>query len=56
MTDLSLNILGKLMNSIPLLTNNNFDEMPNMINFGDYIWPRSMWSVTPGKKCCIISR
>ena len=25
-----------------------------MINFGIYIWPKSMLSVTPGKKCCII--
>ena len=28
--------------------------MPDMINFGVYIWPKSMLSVTPGKKCCII--
>ena len=25
-----------------------------MINFGIYIWPKSMLSVTPGKNCCII--
>ena len=23
-----------------------------MINFGVYIWPKSMLSVTPSKKCC----
>ena len=28
--------------------------MPNMINFGVYIWPKSMLSVTLGKNCCII--
>ena len=53
-TDLSLDILGKLMNSIPLLTLLNFNKMFNMINFGVYIWPKSMLSVTLGKKCCII--
>ena len=25
-----------------------------MINFGVYIWSKSMLSVTPGKNCCII--
>ena len=25
-----------------------------MIHFGVYIWPKSMISVTPSKKCCII--
>ena len=25
-----------------------------MINFGVYVWPKSMLSVTPGKYCCII--
>ena len=40
------------MNSIPLLTN-SFDKMPNMINFGVYVWPKSMLSVTPGKNCSI---
>ena len=28
--------------------------MSCMINFGVYIWRKSMLSVTPGKKCCII--
>ena len=28
--------------------------MPDMINFGVYILPKSMLSVTLGKKCCII--
>ena len=28
--------------------------MPNMINFGVYIWPKSMLGVTPGKNCSII--
>ena len=28
--------------------------MPDMINFGVYRWPKSMLSVTLGKKCCII--
>ena len=41
------------MNSIPLLTN-CFDKMPNMINFGVYVWPKSMLSETPGKNCSII--
>ena len=27
--------------------------MPDMINFGVYIWLKSMLSVTPGKNCCI---
>ena len=38
----------------PLVDKLNFDKMPNMINFGIYIWPKSMLSVTPGKNCCII--
>ena len=28
--------------------------MPDMVNFGVYIWPKSMLIVTPGKKCYII--
>ena len=28
--------------------------MPDIVNFGVYIWPKSMLSVTPGKKCCNI--
>ena len=28
--------------------------MSNMTNFGVYVWLKSMLSVTPRKKCCII--
>ena len=28
--------------------------MPNIINFGVYVWSKSMLSVTQGKNCCII--
>ena len=44
-----------LVNEFNLLVDKlNFDKMPNMINFGIYIWPKSMFSVTRGKNCCII--
>ena len=38
----------------PLVDKLNFDKMPDMINVGVYILLKSMVSVTPGKKCCII--
>ena len=49
-TDLSLNIPGKLMNSIPLLTNWILIKCLIWV----YIWPERMLIVTPGKKGCII--
>ena len=52
-TDLS-NILGKLKNPNALVDTLNFDILPNMINSGVYISLKSMLSVPPGKKCCII--
>ena len=38
----------------PFVDKLNFNKMSNMINFGVYIWLKSMLSVTLGKKCCII--
>ena len=49
-----LKYTGHVIEFNPLVDKLNFVKMPNMINFGVYIWPKSMLSVTPGKNCCII--
>ena len=38
----------------PLIDKLNFDKMSSMVNFGVNIKLKSMLSVTPGTKCCII--
>ena len=45
---------GSVYEFNPLVDKLNFDKMSNMINIRVYIWSKSMLSVTPSKKRCII--
>ena len=53
-TDLSLKILGKLINSIPLFYERNFNEMPFMIYFRIDKLTESMLSITSSQECSIV--
>ena len=48
-TDLSLNILGKSIQSSLFINKRNFDKMFYIINFGINDWTKSMLSLTPCK-------
>ena len=52
---LSLNIVGKFTNLIPLLTNWLSIQCKTKIGFRIKIRTKSTLSITPSKTCCIIS-
>ena len=52
-TDLSLNIFGRSMNSIPLLMR-GFDKVSYMSYFRIYKWLESMLSIISSHESCII--